>query len=135
MKITITSICFAFSTFVLSGCSTTYRDPKLNNAASSSFAIFDPYGPKESFGQPWSEVGAVDGVKRPIGIFKRYELSPGIHSITFFLSAPGFTSKTITRTFEAKAEKRYVADFGADFKAMRWWVRILDESTQNPVDY
>jgi hypothetical protein len=116
--------------FLVSGCATQvnrqYEGPVRSEA---EIAVLEHPDPLHSF----FILERVDGKWRGAGLFDRYELLPGEHSITCSLHSPMRSSKYITVYFKAEAGKKYVAEA---INGGSWWsMQIRDKITNQAVSY
>jgi hypothetical protein len=115
----------------ISACASVYRSPGSESLSPSEIAVIDHKNPLGSD----TVIEDIDGKWRGVGIIKRYELSPGEHSITVAVNKYGYTGGKITGWFQAQAGRVYVIDAILDTTAMRWGISITDKELGRRVDY
>lgn len=123
-------ILLCFVLILVSGCAATvnrqYNGPPRNQ---SEIAVLEHPDPLHSF----FIIEKIDGKWRGTGLFDRYELLPGEHSITCSLHDPTKRSRNITIYFRAEAGNRYVALARSDGK--HWAMYIIDAHNRQVVSY
>lgn len=125
MRLMIVALCVV----VLAGCSKVYKQYEGELLSADEMAIFEHANPAKSF----YSVNKVDGKWRGVGLFERYEFSPGEHSITFTVTSPAYSSLPITLYFNARAGQTYYAK--ETVIANRWGIDILNKKTGETVSY
>lgn len=117
----------------LTGCAATYRTPGSESLPLSQLAILEHNSPTKS----GITITKVDGKGRGFGIFERFELTPGEHSITAYPLLP-YHGPEITRWFHAKEAGAYRVEAilnTTNRKAMWWSLGVTDKETGQRVDY
>ncbi|MDQ0038092.1 hypothetical protein J2W30_005879 [Variovorax boronicumulans] len=111
------------------GCTSVYRTPGAEAVAGSELAVLE-YNGGLAIGVNIIEV---DGKHRGAGFFRRYELTPGAHSITVALNLGlGFSAKSQLLTFEAKASEVYDLKYeikNTGYNTGTWRVWIEEKAT------
>jgi hypothetical protein len=80
--------------------------------------------------KPWVFVTAVDGVPRPFGSYKSYQLAPGERSVQVMGNSQLYLyGDTVTLTFTAVAGGKYELKYERLAEPHTWRAWIVDEST------
>lgn len=129
-------ICAAFiSTVFVSGCaSSIYRTPGAEGQAIGQLAVVEYNGELGAYGV---NILKVDGKRRGIGFFRRYELSSGEHSMTIDLNIPGANSQLVTLNFIAVAGRTYEVKYEIHKTGIlqgSWRVWIEDKESGARID-
>ena len=134
MRALLLSAIFLAVIFV-SGCaSSIYRTPGAEDREIGQLAVVEYNG---QLGAGGVNIMKVDGKSRGIGFFRRYELSPGEHSMTIDLNIPKASSRLVTLKFTAEAGRTYEVKYEIRETGLfsgNWRVWIEDKESGARVD-
>lgn len=123
------------SVLLVVGCANSvYRTPGAESQSIGQLAIVEYRG---VLGAGGVNVVEVDGRHRGVGFFRRYELSPGAHSMRVDLNVPGASTKSVTLNFVAAAGGLYEVKYEirrTDAFGGTWRVWIEDAKSGQAVD-
>jgi hypothetical protein len=115
---------------LLSGCASIYHDPKLAANSSLAPAILVHEHPLKS----GVVLEQIDGKWRGIGVFAKYELSPGEHSLLLALNQAFWVGEKLIVRFPAKAGETYHLENSLDTKMKYWSAWVIESSTGKKFD-
>ena len=125
---------FIFSA-LLCGCTSVYKSPELISSKTNEIVILEPrnYTKGDVF-----FISRIDGNPPGFGWFRRFELSPGVHSVTASPNAMRVSSKPITRSFLGVAGVKYEFVYlyeETEYKKGMWSFLIIDTRTGKDIAY
>jgi hypothetical protein len=114
---------------VIAGCATVYRQDGVEKLAATDASAIVMDNPT-CLGACVS-VTLVDGVRRGLGQFARYELVPGPHEIAcqYLDFAKGTSDEHAILAFTSEAGHTYRIRPNADYVQMKWNPEIVDEQS------
>ena len=118
----------------VSACASVYRQPGMKSLESADIAVIedDPCP-----GIQCLIIIEIDGKRRGVGWFHRYEFQPGLRTIEFAFSGLNFTptSTNIASTsnvlveFEARPGATYTMRANADPNSLKWRPEIIEKAS------
>lgn len=112
----------------LAGCVAIYRTPGAESVPLEKLAMLEYHGGAVS----GYSISQVDGRRRGVGVFERFELTPGEHSVTVEVVTPFTYSKPIILKFNAVEQRTYELkhDLSSTGRTMSVWTTwIVDKGT------
>lgn len=130
MKIT-TRILSVIASLTLTACASTYQQTGVAALPKEEIATIevDPCD-----GANCTIIQEVDNKFRGVGWFKKFELTPGKHSLKILYKAPGITSQgAVIIEFEAKPGVIYGLRPNIDSSSMKWMPEVFEKATNQGV--
>jgi hypothetical protein len=119
------------SVFLVSGCATTYRQDGAELIEASKVAVIDTSACEKD---QCPIIQEVDDKWRGVGVFKRYNLVPGMRKLKLIFMAGGVTARrAFVLEFRAEPGRTYVMKANANYEFMTWNPEVLDASTKEVV--
>jgi hypothetical protein len=116
----------------LAGCGT-FRNEQAARVAESDRAVLVYNGPSAGI-----SVSHIDGQNRGIGLYERFELAPGLRTVTVYLNLPGTRSKQLTVEFKAEPAGNYESRYSTSpgkFGIGIWRAWVIDSATRATVSH
>jgi hypothetical protein len=113
----------------LAGCANTYKQEGVPSIPAVDVAVIEDDPCKDN---KCLTIKKIDGRERGIGLFKRYELLPGLRRIQLNYSA-GYSYSSAEMILEFTAESGHVYKMSANADRWQWRPEIIDQADQRVV--
>jgi hypothetical protein len=115
----------------LSACASTYQQAGVASLSAKEISTIEVV---PCDGANCTIIQEVDNKFRGVGWFKKFELTPGKHSLKILYKAPGLTSQgAVIIEFEAKPGETYGLRPNTDASSMQWMPEVFEKATNKGV--
>lgn len=123
----------ALGTLCLLAACGTFQNDAASRVPAAQRAVLVYRGPSAGV-----SVSHVDGQNRGIGLYDRFDLAPGLRTVTVFLNLPGTRSRPVTIEFQAEPGREYELLYSTHSGGLMgmggtWRTWIVDAATRAEV--
>ena len=130
MKTTI-RVLSIIALLTLTACASTYQQAGVAALSANEISTIEVI---PCDGANCTVIQEVDNKFRGVGWFKKFELTPGKHTLKIFYKATGLTSQgAVIIEFETKPGETYGIRPNTDTSTMRWMPEVFEKATNKGI--